>query len=697
MAVSDIKRRVTTVYAADVTNHKAGLLELEVKIGTLKAQEDDLAKARTKNADDAVSALKKIQDQYQLYKTAITDVMDTVEAAANRARLEVAAHGADLDKLSAAAGGTKTQLELLTFAAKTQHAAFALNNDQMVDVQRAMRELTREGYDQQTVNDAVTESVLKLSDRGLKQLGIRVAEGSSDREKFANILQALHEKSKQLDDSQDSLGESVGRANASMADSFDHLKEAAGRLVAGLAPLIEKLAKLGGLAADVVDKVAKDEQGHSAIGNALLAIGLGEGAREIGDAYVNERNKGDISGIFTPGQAGQVVPSGPGRVRGVSLADVTGPLGDFADQLKQDALQLKSASSPLFDVEHTKELAREREKQSEEYTKSREELTKVENKLEEYLDSAANVIARSLGVAGQALKLGTGDTASSGPGLGSRFVAPAANDNGGFGQLKASGIGTAYIDPVTGQLSFMPASVGGNIEGTGWSSEDQTHSQFDSERLNNEAAGHGNNTNAQLAGNQKFLEKTFGKVSDFDIYSEAFKSLTGAVSSSLKAWIDGSESASKAFKQFIASTLEGLASQMAIEALKEGAYALGSLAIGDYSGAAAHGLAAAEFAAGAAAAAIAAKELGVGSRASTGQSPAGVGAGVGGSSSTPTNPNAPTVTPNSGNAKSGSSSSNKPIVIVTGNDGIDETPRERQARYQKIVEQAYGTNSVVAA
>jgi hypothetical protein len=109
---------------------------------------------------------------------------------------------------------------------------------------------------------------------------------------------------------------------------------------------------------------------------------------------------------------------------------------------------------------------------------------------------------------------------------------------------------------------------------------------------------------------QSFLASTFGELSEFNAYSEAFGMLTGAVTAGMDAWIDGADSMGDAIKRTVADALKALAGQMAIEALKHGAYAIGSLAFGDFAGASAHGVAAAEFGAVAIAAGVGAKAIG---------------------------------------------------------------------------------------
>jgi hypothetical protein len=186
--------------------------------------------------------------------------------------------------------------------------------------------------------------------------------------------------------------------------------------------------------------------------------------------------------------------------------------------------------------------------------------------------------------------------------------------------------------------------------------------------------------NEQRAQRESKLAAMFGPIDEFNIYTEAFSALSGAVGSALSAWIDGSQSAGAAFKAFIGEAVKGIAIQMAMESLKHGAFMIGSLAQYDYAGAAMHGKAAAGFAAGAIIAAGAAKSLGAsGGGISGGSARTGSGSGFGGS------------------ARQGDGYGNggKHTVIVQGDPHSDDTPRYRQRSFAKALRRATGTSGGV--
>lgn len=182
---------------------------------------------------------------------------------------------------------------------------------------------------------------------------------------------------------------------------------------------------------------------------------------------------------------------------------------------------------------------------------------------------------------------------------------------------------------------------------------------------------------AQRAKKTAFLESAFGPIEEFNAYAAAFGMLSGAVTTSMSAWIDGSMSAGQALKKFFADALKGLASQMAVESLKHGAYAIGSLAFGDVRGAGQHAAAAAAFGAGAIAAGVAAKSLGGGGA----PAPKVAGAGGGGASASGGNESSGT-----GQGKSGGNI----FYISYGDAFADDSPRNRRLKAEQVVRKALG-------
>lgn len=172
---------------------------------------------------------------------------------------------------------------------------------------------------------------------------------------------------------------------------------------------------------------------------------------------------------------------------------------------------------------------------------------------------------------------------------------------------------------------------------------------------------------AAQAGQQSQLAQMFGPLEEFNAYREAFDMLTGASMAAFDAWITGSKSAGEAFQAFIADALRALAKELGIQALKHGAYALGSLAFMDFRGAGQHAAAAAAFGVGAVAAGGAAHYLQPARSSGSASIPSGAQAG------------------NNLGRGSGGAQTN---VWVLGEHWDDLNPREREASARRFLSRA---------
>lgn len=131
---------------------------------------------------------------------------------------------------------------------------------------------------------------------------------------------------------------------------------------------------------------------------------------------------------------------------------------------------------------------------------------------------------------------------------------------------------------------------------------------------------------------ESLLASVFGDVSEFDLYKTAWQGLEEVVSAGFSAWIDGSKSVGTAMKEALHGFAKNLAGEALLQALRHGAYALGSLAFGDMKGAAAHGISAAKWGAVAVAAGVVGKVTApsAGGGSANANAAAGIGGGGGG-------------------------------------------------------------------
>lgn len=181
---------------------------------------------------------------------------------------------------------------------------------------------------------------------------------------------------------------------------------------------------------------------------------------------------------------------------------------------------------------------------------------------------------------------------------------------------------------------------------------------------------------------KSFLESAFGSLDEFNAYKAAFQGLTGGVSAAMQAWITGSMTAGQAIKKFVGEYLSSLSVQLAVEALKHGAYAIASLIPGptfNPGAASGHAIAAAKFGGAAALAAIAARGMGRGgTQYASGGGSSAAGAGGAGGGSLGSAPSQPTTI----------------NYYIVGDNHAEDSPRMRQRNAERTVQLAERRTSV---
>jgi hypothetical protein len=605
----DFMSKVITTFKADTSDLKSKLKDLQDEEKKLAKTQLEAAEQRNKSYDDWLKRMANINQSIELAGRAIGFAKDAFKTYAEDLRLKAAAGSVSIDKLKAASLGLREETDLLRFAAQTQNGVFKLTEDQMVTAQKAMVALTRAGYDQEEVTQKVTDALVKGKAKGLDAFGMSVQKGKTDVEDFNNLMGALALKAQGVEQGTGDAGESVQAMGVQMADAFDSMKASIGQLVMAMAPLLSALAKAVSLIAEAT-QAAID-----------IAAGRNKGAYQI----INEQKGLGVDSRI----AGNPIAFGMAHQTGVGL--ITKEQQAYLDVLKNMA-----------------ELGDRIRGQ-----RGLEEFTRLgaAPKTVDAWDAASSLDEATFYTFAERFKQKDKKKGSGAGGGGpfSRYASYAGSDS------------------QTGPASF--SSSLGSVADTTQYDEFGRAMEFDLEaqlKKNYEALTQDWQTKVaeQQGKRTSFLESTFGTIEEFNAYNEAFQLLTGSVSSGLNAWIDGSMSAGVAVKKFLADAIKGLASQMAVESLKHGAYAIGSAAFGDYRGAGQHAAASAAFGAGAAAAAVAAKSLGV----SASVPSAGAGGGASGGSRGASG--------SAGGSSSGDSSG-KPVVIVLGNHFDELSPRQR--------------------
>lgn len=673
---------VLTKYKADASDQLAAVKNIAI-------EEKRLADTRARQLDQHDKGVTSLVEKLGQWNQAIELGMkagkfafDAMEMSARRAQLTAKAGKIDIDALAVAAGGLQTRMELLDFAARTQTASMKLSQSQLEMVQRAMRALTNEGKDHEEVTRRVTEAVVKLEGEGLKDFGIRVREATGDADKFNAILEALEAKSRGVKDGQDQAGEGVLRAKVAFKDAQDNLIDGVGKLATSMTPLLESLAQAVGLVGQIAGfaaslasaKIPGTDSGFlsSAISVAGKVMpGYGQAKWAYKNLFTDDSDWGGI-------ETDQVVPNFALSATGVDdHAGALAPRISLIDKWNNyrpgvtdaemgiAAQLLRNAANPA-EFEESQKAAREAAERA---------LGAIEDnyaKMEEFAKSPegrraqARALFGALGVGIEGRNVG----AIGAPRLGPSELGAAFTGEDAFGVTRTVEGARAAEDELFRRLIGDTDRIRTN---EAWNRRLQGYR----DRGKDLGAGSG------IRAYQKSqLEQMFGPLEQFNAYKMAFDALAGSVSAAMNAWIDGSKSAGEAARAFVGDFVQSLSVQLAVEAIKHGAYAIASIIPGPFfnpAGAAGHAKAAAAFAAGSAVAAAAARGLHGGGGAAPSS---GGGGGAGGGS--------PII---GGGNQGGLPGGGQPQIIVIGNTWARETPRAQALEAQELFGMATGLSS----
>jgi hypothetical protein len=591
----DFASKVITYFKADVSDLKSGLRELQGEEKKLAQAQLDAAKERNEGLESWVKGLGNANQALELVGKAVEFGKDAFKEYADDLRMRAAAGTADIEALKKASLGLRSEDELLAFAAKTQHGMYKLTQEQMELAQKAMVGLTRAGFDQKEVVDKVTEALVSGKTRGLKEFGIAVKATGDETESLNAIMGELATKANGVDEGTQTAAEGVQSSAVTMGDAFNNMKQAIGELVAALAPLIGAFAKAVEGVAGVVSWALKlpsvvigaangDYANPSMLGDYVAGLDAQAAARDAAAASAKNSLYNDPN--YNP--FGNPYEQNPLNYRN---------FGDAAGVYHQNAWEQDTGAYANGSTVDEGAL----------YTFSNGVLKKLPKQ------------SKGGGKGGNYFGGGSVSDYASVDGS-DRVGKPIGFGDTQYNSLLQNGVG--------GDFGIGDSKTKGDWADTAKLSDEQLKAYVDSQ--NKFFQGLKGIAAANKAEEKSFLESHFGKLEQFDAYATAFGMLSGAITTSMDAWITGSMGAADAIKKFIGEQLKAEATSLAIQALKHGAWAIGSLAFGDFAGAAAHGIAAGEFGAAAAAAAVAAREFGHGG-ADYGKSGGAKGGSAGGS------------------------------------------------------------------
>lgn len=572
MALSDLTRRVITRFEAVTDGLEAGAAKVNDAVSKVGSGAVSMGEGFAEGVKSGTEALAKLNLAMDGINKVVDFAKESFKVYADDLRLQAAAGAADIEKLSEATNGLANEHELLTFAAKAQHGMFQLNQEQMETVEQAMLRLTRAGFDQQDVTDKLTNAVVSLKTKGLDKLGIAVKDGTTDTEKFNNIMDALAKKANASDTATASAGESVQKMGVQWHDALEMLKKSIGELIVSLQPLLEMMAT-------AIEYGAKSKQyipgGGSGLTGAPAFLG-NKGAEALRNLQISQSQK----------QTDSLLANLDADNRPTDEDAAASGFGSFVASANGALNQLVTADpwSQTADVIGA-------------------HLTAAKKKYDTALERAKAMNEARKKLSDEVAKSTTDDLVKQ---LGDQVDTSVSGSLGGYSAVMNQGMGV---------------------------SSDITSTMLVASRVQQQAAGYKAYNDKQT---KSFLEGMFGKLEEFNAYKEAFGMISGAATTAFNAMVDGNQSAGEAVKHFIADQLKALGGRMLVRGLEEVAEGIASLASYQYPAAAAHFESAAAFGAGAAIAGIAANSIGTSASAASSAGSASASApsaGTGGASS----------------------------------------------------------------
>lgn len=612
-------RVVLTKYDADASGQIR-------EVGKLRKALEDHAKSVASMAGDIDGLWENGKRALGNFQAAYQTLAAAHDVYADRLKKMTIVGAADLEKLNKAYAGTRNTVDLLNDAAKLSTGVFKLNADAMATVALAERQLIREGADAEKVHAALTEALTKGTVDGLRPFGIAVdlaGASMADANGRAKIYSATMDQLKKLAGdaglAHRTASEDIAAASAKNENSLTSVKNSIGSVVDALRPLTSVAGEaLGGLAR-LLDEITNATRRQAAESLRLRSI---EAFRQQ-YSNANFAGKSEFDSREFGGFIARQTGYDPRVMQSIGIGGIfdQAATGRFAGADTVD--KTAALAAPAVEV-----------------------LSSTLGKLRETLTGGYQ---GGGGSGGAIAAVQTLDMVLS-------RVAKVSNENSGIG-LSLGGATTL------GGMNTLGSAAGyANVQ-----TSDLTAANSNALTAN---------WKGRVAGYEKdrktFMESTFGPVGQFDAYKAGWDGFTNAVTAGYNAMVDGSMSFGKAFKQAVAGALKATGAQMLIESLKEAAYGVANLAVGNAPGAAAHFKSSALFAAGSIAAGVAANQLG-GGGGGGGAAAGGAGAGGGAPSKPAANSNA--------NPQSS-------IVYVVGDPfDTEANPRRRQNNAKRLLDE----------
>ena len=259
------------------------VMKYKVETDQAKAKIKELSGEQKKAAKEAAEALEKqgkaaesMASQYAKGAAIIVGgfmaAKDGLAQFQKETRLATGAAGVDIDALSDSWDGLKTRMDLLAFAQAGHQGAWKLTTGQLQAVTEGMRALEKKGFETGAVFDKFTEVIKKGKLEGLDDFGLSLKSTGDQSQDLKILMNALGKEVLSVGGNFEKAGDSAARATANMQDGINRLR-----------------STIGSLTSDILDAAAAfgDAWGKIVFGDMPADVGTGGRADVYRDRFAS--------------------------------------------------------------------------------------------------------------------------------------------------------------------------------------------------------------------------------------------------------------------------------------------------------------------------------------------------------------------------------------------------------------------------
>lgn len=575
-----IKSTIHTKFTANITDHKAKVKDLKRTENARNKQLVANLKKEGAALDRNVAMWGKVASGVASAGVAIAALKVGFDEFQKHAILASGTVGVNLKGLQEATHGLVTEMDLLSTAGALMNSDFAITQDQMEDVMGLMVSLRNQTNDFTEVSKELTKAIVEGNTEGLKKFGVIIKGSAGTLEAHTEILRRARRETEKMGDAWKRPGDEMKIAATKMKDASSDIKKSLGEIANALTPVIEKLSQV----AKFTFKTLPEGLGR-AVGKAAVITGVA-GRRAAGGQRSLDRT--DVQRFSDERKSEQAKLSAL-----VLAADLREKLGISGDEsLPKEIGRLKRSIAEL-----TTRISGATK------GKGKSRKPSLAALFPEF--SSTGGAGEGVGVKGKKRELFEGEGVFRAM---ESIVSPLVDEIITQMQVEAAAAAQGQA-PGKGRAATLAATGLELPEGTGRSLEEAFQRAAELDALDEKPLIE------RLLGDETSLQSYTSAIQSMSFQLQALSTVYGAFESAstaaLDAWIMGEESYSAAFKRAIGNSLRNVAMEMQVQAVKEGAFSLARLAIGDLAGAGQHAAAAAAFQGGALLAGKAAIEMGV--------------------------------------------------------------------------------------